>query len=292
MDKVRAESDNMLSLIKEDIYCTFERDPASRNVFEILTSYPGVHAIIFHRLNHKLWNLGFKWLARWFAYFARWITAIEIHPGAQIGRRFFIDHGIGVVIGETTEVGDDVTLYQGVTLGGRSSNRGKRHPTLGNNVIVGAGAKILGPFRVGNDARIGSNAVELEAVPDGATVVGIPGKVVACRDPSGEDCRERLDERKHDDAAPVAEAKPPFASYAVGDDALSPDAELDELRQRVETLEAQLQAVLAGRHDVPAVPAQMGAGNAGRPAAAMTTAVSGASSDVASEVTTTAATEN
>lgn len=164
--------------IREDVSSIFERDPAARNVFETLTCYPGLHAVMAHRLSHGLWRMGLKWAARFLAHIARWLTGIEIHPGAQIGRRFFIDHGLGVVIGETSEIGDDVTLYQGVTLGGTSTQKGKRHPTLGNGVIVGAGAKILGPFRVGDNARIGSNAVVLKAVPDGATVVGIPGRVV------------------------------------------------------------------------------------------------------------------
>lgn len=221
----------MWQLIKEDIYCIFDRDPASRNVLEVLTSYPGVHAILIHRLNHWIWGKGLKWLARFISYFARWITAIEIHPGATIGRRFFIDHGIGVVIGETTEIGDDVTLYQGVTLGGRIMKAGKRHPTLGNNVIVGAGAKILGPFTVGDNARIGSNAVVLEAVPDGATVVGIPGKVVACRNEEG-DCLEQLGPEKHGEA---------FESYAVGGDVVDTAAEeMQALKDEVEVLRQEL----------------------------------------------------
>jgi|GEM_PF-4140626 len=156
----------MWQLLKEDINSVFSRDPAARTVFEIVTCYPGVHAVLFHRLNHWLWGRGFKWLARWLSSVARWLTSIEIHPGARIGRRFFIDHGIGVVIGETSEIGDDVTLYHGVTLGGVTSfegKGGKRHPTLGNNVVVGAGAKILGPFTVEDGARIGSNAVVLKA---------------------------------------------------------------------------------------------------------------------------------
>ncbi|MEM6986408.1 MAG: serine O-acetyltransferase [Pseudomonadota bacterium] len=172
----------MWQLIKEDINSVFGRDPAARNVFEIVTCYPGVHAILFHRINHWLWLRGFKWLARWLSSVARWLTSIEIHPGAEIGRRFFIDHGIGVVIGETSEIGDDVTLYHGVTLGGVASfegEGGKRHPTLGNDVVVGAGAKILGPFKVEDGARIGSNAVVLKPVSAGATVVGIPGREVA-----------------------------------------------------------------------------------------------------------------
>lgn len=178
----------MLRLIKEDIYSIFDRDPAARTVFETLTCYPGLHAIMFHRITHKLWRLNLKWAARFLAHIARWLTGIEIHPGANIGRRFFIDHGLGVVIGETAEIGDDVTLYQGVTLGGISTNEGKRHPTLGDGVVVGAGAKILGPFKVGNNARVGSNAVVLKAVPDDATVIGIPGRVVK---KSGEKCKQR-----------------------------------------------------------------------------------------------------
>lgn len=168
----------MFAQIKEDIYCVFDRDPASRTVFEILTTYPGTHALLMHRLSHWLWGKGLKWLARAFSYIGRWFTGIEIHPGATIGRRFFIDHGTGVVIGETTEIGDDVTLYHGVTLGGATWNKGKRHPTVHNNVVVGAGAKILGPIEIGQDARIGSNAVVVKDVPPGATMVGVPARQV------------------------------------------------------------------------------------------------------------------
>jgi serine O-acetyltransferase len=168
----------MFETIKEDVKSVFDRDPAARNAVEVLTNYPGLHAVIMHRGAHRLWLKDWKWLARSISTFSRWFTGIEIHPGAQIGRRFFIDHGMGVVIGETAIVGDDVTLYQGVTLGGTSWNKGKRHPTLGNNVVVGAGAKVLGPFEVGDNAKIGSNAVVTKAVPAGATVVGIPGRII------------------------------------------------------------------------------------------------------------------
>ena len=168
----------MFKRIREDIGCVFDRDPAARNVFEILVSYPGVHALLYHRMNHRLWNMGLKLISRWLSSFARWFTGIEIHPGARIGRRFFIDHGIGVVIGETAEIGDDCTLYHGVTLGGTSWNKGKRHPTLGNNVVVGAGAKILGPVTISNGARIGSNAVVLTDVGQDSTVVGVPGRII------------------------------------------------------------------------------------------------------------------
>ena len=176
--------------LREDITCVFDRDPAARTVFEILAAYPGIHAVLFHRVHHALWNMGLKWLARFLSAVARWLTGIEIHPGAKIGRRFFIDHGMGVVIGETTEIGDDCTLYQGVTLGGTSWNKGKRHPTLGNNVVIGAGAKVLGPFKVGDNARIGSNSVVIKEVPANATVVGVPGRMVEASDADTEVRRE------------------------------------------------------------------------------------------------------
>jgi serine O-acetyltransferase len=168
----------MFSQLKDDIKSVFDRDPAARSWIEVLLNYPGLHAIIFHRINHKLWKWNLKTLARWSSQVARWFTGIEIHPGATIGNRFFIDHGMGVVIGETAIIGDDVTVYQGVTLGGTSWEKGKRHPTLEDGVIVGAGAKVLGPFTVGKNARIGSNAVVTKAVPEAATVVGIPGRIV------------------------------------------------------------------------------------------------------------------
>ena len=168
----------MFARLREDIACIFERDPAARTVFEVLTVYPGLHAVILHRAAHRLWYWRLKWLARVLAGFARWMTGIEIHPGAVLGRRFFIDHGMGVVIGETAVIGDDCTIYHGVTLGGTSWNKGKRHPTLGNDVVVGAGAKVLGPIEIGNGARIGSNAVVVKSVPDSTTVVGIPGRIV------------------------------------------------------------------------------------------------------------------
>ncbi|MBQ0725624.1 MAG: serine O-acetyltransferase [Cycloclasticus sp.] len=168
----------MFDQLKEDIKIVFDRDPAARNTLEVITTYPGFHAVLLHRANHWLWQSKLKFLARFLAYFARWLTGVEIHPGAVIGRRFFIDHGMGVVIGETAVIGDDCTLYHGVTLGGTSWQKGKRHPTLGNGVVVGAGAKVLGPITIGNEARIGSNAVVIRTVPDGATVIGIPGRIV------------------------------------------------------------------------------------------------------------------
>ncbi|RPI41422.1 MAG: serine O-acetyltransferase [Betaproteobacteria bacterium] len=168
----------MFSRLREDIAVVFERDPAARTTWEVLTCYPGLHAVLMHRLSHALWNAHLKWLARFVSHVARWLTGIEIHPGATIGRRFFIDHGMGVVIGETSEIGEDCTLYHGVTLGGTTWNKGKRHPTLSNNVVVGAGAKILGPITVGSGAKVGSNAVVVKDVPPGATAVGIPARLV------------------------------------------------------------------------------------------------------------------
>lgn len=165
--------------IGADINCVFQRDPAARTRLEVATTYPGVHAIILYRFAHRLWKRDWRYAARLLSYLARIWTSIDIHPGARIGRRFFIDHGAGVVIGETAEIHDDVTLYHGVTLGGVSWNKGKRHPTLKSNVVVGAGAKILGPITVGKNARVGANSVVINPVPDGKTVVGIPGKIVA-----------------------------------------------------------------------------------------------------------------
>lgn len=164
--------------LREDIGSVFDRDPAARNTFEIITNYPGVHAILMHRVSHSLWKKEYKWLARSVSSVSRLVTGIEIHPGATIGRRFFIDHGMGVVIGETAEIGDDVTLYHGVTLGGTTWNKGKRHPTLEDGVVVGAGAKVLGPITIRKEAKIGSNSVVTKEVPEGATAVGIPGRII------------------------------------------------------------------------------------------------------------------
>ncbi len=186
----------MFKQLKEDIDSVFDRDPAARNAFEVLTCYPGLHALLMHRVNNRLWRWGFKWLARWLSLWARWFTGIEIHPGATIGRRFFIDHGIGVVIGETAEIGDDVTIYQGVTLGGTSWLKGKRHPTLADGVIVGAGAKVLGPFTVGKGARIGSNAVVTKEVAPDVTVVGVPGRAIKVAEPVEEPDAETVRKQK------------------------------------------------------------------------------------------------
>jgi len=169
---------SLLSQLKEDIAVVFDRDPAARSTFEVVTTYPGFHAIVIHRLANKLWRMEWKWLARFISHLGRWFTGIEIHPGATIGRRVFIDHGMGVVVGETADIGDDCTLYHGVTLGGTSWNKGKRHPTLMPGVVVGAGAKILGPITIGANARVGSNAVVVKDVPDNATAVGIPARIL------------------------------------------------------------------------------------------------------------------
>jgi serine O-acetyltransferase len=173
----------MFGRIREDIGVVFERDPAARTTWEVLTCYPGLHALVWHRgVVHRLWRANFRWPARWLAHWGRLLTGIEIPPGATIGRRVFIDHGMGVVIGETAEIGDDTTLYHGVTLGGTSWNKGKRHPTLGRGVVIGAGAKILGPILIGDGAKIGSNAVVVRNVPAESTAVGIPARVVTSDD--------------------------------------------------------------------------------------------------------------
>jgi serine O-acetyltransferase len=173
----------MFSRLHSDIQCILDRDPAARSKWEVLTCYPGLHALVLHRLSHRLWLRDFRWLARFISQFGRWLTGIEIHPGAVVGSCVFIDHGMGIVIGETAEVGDGCTIYQGVTLGGTSLAKGaKRHPTLGRNVVVGAGAKVLGGFIVGDNAAIGSNAVVTKPVPAGATAVGIPARIIQAED--------------------------------------------------------------------------------------------------------------
>lgn len=199
----------MFARLREDIACILERDPAARSRWEVLTCYPGLHALVMHRWAHALWQLGLRWPARFVSHVSRWLTGIEIHPGAVIGRRVFIDHGMGLVIGETAEVGDECTLYHGVTLGGTSLDKGaKRHPTLGRGVIVSAGAKVLGGFTVGDGARVGSNAVLLQPVPAGATAVGIPARILA---------------KTADAEREAAAAKMGFSAYGLtqGDDPLA-----------------------------------------------------------------------
>ena len=225
---------NIWQLIKEDVSCVFERDPAARSILDVLTCYSGVHALLFHRINHWLWERRLRWPARFLGNIARWLTGIEIHPGAVIGRRFFVDHGTGVVVGETAEIGDDVTLYQGVTLGGRTLNAGKRHPTLGNNVVVGAGAKILGPFTVEDDARVGSNAVVLQRVPAGSTVVGVPARVVRCRDRDA-NCLQLV----RDEAEAIQQQM--FDAYGVAGDTDDPmENAIEALQQEVAQLRSEL----------------------------------------------------
>jgi len=224
----------MFKKLRNDIACILERDPAARTAWEVLTCYPGLHAIYVHKLSRWLWLHGLRWLGRLVSQFGRWLTGIEIHPGAKIGSCVFIDHGMGVVIGETAEIGDGCTIHQGVTLGGTSLYRGeKRHPTLGEGVVVGAGAKVLGGFTVGEGARIGSNAVVVKEVPPGATVVGIPGRIV--------------EDRMVVDATKQAER---FAAYAVVQEQDDPYAKaiqkLVEHSQELEKALAALNEKLAG----------------------------------------------
>ena len=234
----------MFERLREDIACVFERDPAARTAFEILTTYPGLHAVMVHRVSHWLWRRGLKWIARVLSNLARWVTGIEIHPGAQIGRRFFIDHGMGVVVGETAVIGDDCTLYHGVTLGGTTWQKGKRHPTLGRDVVVGAGAKVLGPIDVGDGARIGSNAVVVKAVPPGATVVGVPGRMI--------EREQDADRRRRADTA----ARIGFDAYGATQDAPDPVANainrmLDHIHhmdRRMEAMSTALEAQGIMRH--------------------------------------------
>lgn len=222
----------MFERLREDIQSVFHRDPAARNAFEVLTCYPGMHAIWIHRLSGALWNMGWKWLARLVSNFGRWLTGIEIHPGAKVGRRFFIDHGMGIVIGETAEIGDDVTLYQGVTLGGTSWNKGKRHPTLEDGVVVGAGAKVLGPFTVGAGAKVGSNAVVTKAVPPGATVVGIPGRIIVKSDDEQDARRKAMAE------------KIGFDAYGVGEDMPDPVARaINQLLDHLQAVDGRLEGM-------------------------------------------------
>jgi len=237
----------MFVRLREDIECIFERDPAARNAFEVFTTYPGLHAVLMHRVTHALWNGGFRWLARFLSNVARLFTGIEIHPGARIGRRFFIDHGMGVVVGETAVIGDDCTLYHGVTLGGTSWEKGKRHPTLGRDVVVGAGAKVLGPIEIGDGVRIGSNSVVVKSVPPGTTVVGVPGHVV--ESPATDEARARR--------AATAE-RIGFDAYGATKDAPDPVANavnlmldhIHALDQRIEALSQVLeQRGISGHFD-------------------------------------------
>jgi serine O-acetyltransferase len=236
----------MFDHLREDLASVRQRDPAARSTWEVLTCYPGVHALIFHRLAHRAWKRGFHWAGRFISHISRFLTGIEIHPGAQIGRRVFIDHGMGVVIGETAEIGDDCTIYQAVTLGGTSLYRGtKRHPTLGKGVVVGAGAKVLGGFTVGDGAKIGSNAVVVKPVPAGATAVGNPARILdAERDSAREQKAEQMGfsaygvTRDMDD--PVSKAL-----HGLLDHAVETDRRFQVLVERLEAAGMKLDADIA-----------------------------------------------
>ena len=233
----------MFDRIREDLACVFERDPAARSTWEVMTCYPGFHALLIHRLAHGLWHMKMRWLGRFVSHVSRFLTGIEIHPGAIIGRRVFIDHGMGVVIGETAELGDECTLYHGVTLGGTTWNKGKRHPTLGRGVVIGAGAKLLGPIVVGDGARVGSNAVLVKDVPPGATAVGIPARIIL----------DEQDKTREEKAAKLG-----FSAYAVSakaeDDPLAKAVQglLDhsvEMDKRIELILNQIEQLQAERED-------------------------------------------
>ncbi|HTQ74437.1 MAG TPA: serine O-acetyltransferase [Burkholderiales bacterium] len=248
VDRFTKVSDNsaMFARIREDIACVFDRDPAARSTWEVLTCYPGFHALLIHRVAHALWGIKLRWLARFTSHLSRFLTGIEIHPGAKIGRRAFIDHGMGVVIGETAELGDDCTLYHGVTLGGTTWNKGKRHPTLGRGVVIGAGAKVLGPITIGDGARIGSNAVVVKDVPAAATAVGIPARIIL----------DEQDKTREEKAAKLG-----FSAYAVTskaeddplakavqgllDHSLDLDKRIDLILKEIETLKAEKDSALA-----------------------------------------------
>lgn len=229
----------MWTRLREDIDCILERDPAARSTFEVLTCYPGLHALVLHRISHALWSRGWHWLARFLSQVSRFLTGIEIHPGASIGARVFIDHGMGVVIGETAQVGDGCTIYQGVTLGGTSLNKGaKRHPTLGRDVIVGANAQVLGSFTVGDGARIGSGAVVIREVPPGATAVGNPARI---HEVQAQVQREAAAARMGFSAYGLTEGDDPLSQAMKGliDNAASHEQQIALLWQAVQRLSRQ-----------------------------------------------------
>jgi serine O-acetyltransferase len=226
----------MFSRLRSDIQCILDRDPAARSTWEVLTCYPGLHAIMLHRPAHWLWTHGFPWLARFISNIARFLTGIEIHPGAKIGERVFFDHAMGVVVGETAEIGDGCTIYQGVTLGGTSLYKGvKRHPTLGKDVVVSAGAKVLGGFEVGDGAKIGSNAVVIRPVPAGATAVGIPARIIHSQSGASADVTSR--ERKFS-AYGITQEDDPLSQALRGliDSAAGQDHQIAMLWKAIETL--------------------------------------------------------
>ncbi len=236
----------MLNRIREDIATILERDPAARSTWEVITCYPGFHALLIHRLARWFWLRDLLWLGRWISHWGRFFTNIEIHPGAIIGRRVFIDHGFGIVIGETAEVGDDCTIYQGVTLGGTALKQVKRHPTLANGVVVGAGAKVLGPFTVGAGARIGSNAVVVKEVPPGATAVGIPARIIL----------ENAAQLREENAARMG-----FSAYAVTQNADDPlSIALHGLIDEAATQAQKIEAIFAALEKIGACPENVGNG--------------------------------
>ena len=231
----------MFARIQSDIQCILERDPAARSKWDVVFSYPGFHAVVLHRLSHRLWLRGWTWLARWLSHWNRWLTGIEIHPGATIGQRVFIDHGMGVVIGETAEIGDDCTIYHGVTLGGTSLYKGtKRHPTLGRGVVVGAGAKVLGGFVVGDGAKVGSNAVVVKPVPAGATAVGNPARIIQAEDDAK---REQAASQMGFSAYGVTQNDDPLSQALRGliDNAAGHEHQIAMLWQALEKLSKELQ---------------------------------------------------
>jgi serine O-acetyltransferase len=233
----------MWERLREDLDCVFDRDPAARTRFEVITTYPGFHAVLAHRISHSLARNGLPWVARVISNIARLFTGIEIHPGAKIGRRFFIDHGMGVVIGETAEIGDDCTLYHGVTLGGTTWEKGKRHPTLGNDVVIGAGAKVLGPIHIGDDVRIGSNAVVVKDVPAGATVVGVPGRVVAGGADEQQQRRDAIARKMGFDAYGSTKDAPDPVAHAINsmlDHIHAMDQRLEEMCRGLKSLGAEV----------------------------------------------------
>jgi len=237
---------NWFQLIREDFSVVFARDPAVRSRWAVLTLHSGFRAVVHYRMQHALWGIGLHWLARWLSLWSRWTTGVEIHPAVRIGRRFFIDHGMGIVIGETAELGDDVSMYQGVTLGGTGKEKGKRHPTLGNNVVVASGAKVLGSFTVGDHAKIGAGSVVLGPVPAHATVVGIPGRIVVMNGHRVRAEAERLEERElplaYDESAEeIASELDVDLDHNMLPD---PEAEMIEaMRQEIEALKTRLSSL-------------------------------------------------
>lgn len=237
----------MFSRLRSDIQCILERDPAARTAWEVLTCYPGLHAVVMHRLAHWCWQHGLKWLGRFTSHVARFLTGIEIHPGARVGERVFFDHAMGVVVGETAEIGDGCTIYQGVTLGGTSLYKGvKRHPTLGRNVVVGAGAQVLGGFTVGDGAKVGSNAVVTKPVPAGATAVGNPARIIQAE---LDVKREEIASKMGFSAYGVTQNDDPLSQAMRGliDNASTQEHQIAMLWRAIEQLTAQ-------RHDASVVP--------------------------------------